>query len=212
MVVDFSHYSRISLPLCARSIERGRPLTDEGFKDILDAIEPPLFEATRMTALRSELCWFEPRAHKGRPPKGSRREELAAAIAQLDRPDVPQPILTAMQTRLMEAPDKLRLSKPWQALQKRKRADRNSSIFYINRVFVEALVNGTEPDIPELAEFLEGKRETAPPKELALRLTQAFLRERLGENPPGIARMRNIISEKEKSVQLFVKARSVNVA
>jgi hypothetical protein len=38
-VAVFSHYSRISLPLYARAVERGEPLTDECFESVLDAID-----------------------------------------------------------------------------------------------------------------------------------------------------------------------------
>lgn len=204
-MVDFSHYSRISLPLYAKGLERGDMVTDHWFKSVLDAIDPPLFDEIRMRALYSELCWFEPRAHRGRPPNGSSREELAVAVDQLRRNDVPPAILKAISARLSQPGEKDRLRKPWRASMVRKRASRDSFIWSVYREFVAALVDGIEPIHPELATFVMKARPTRPPRAEALQLTQDFLRDKLKLEPPSLRRMQNIIGK--KSSEFFVHLR-----
>ena len=110
-----------------------------------------------MRALYSELCWFAPQAHKGRPGKGCRRQGLAEAIKYLPRDDVPTVILEAIRARLKKPPEKDRLRKPWRALMKRRRASRDSFIWSINREIVNALTKGIEPCHPAIVVSVDAR-------------------------------------------------------
>lgn len=205
-MVDFSHISKPPMWSFEKSIAKGDELCDEFFRTLLKSINPPLFDPVRMAALRAELCWFEPRVHKGRPRKGCRRKELAEAIKAINRDDVPPSVLNAISERLMRPAAKDRLRKPLNELKRTRMERRDSFIHSVYGELVDALIEGIKPCHPAITELAKSVEGTKKPHEDALKLTHTFLSQKLRVYPPELRRMRNIILEREKSHRLFVKA------
>ncbi len=98
-MVDFSHLRIITAWTVARSVDRGRTVTDEWFLEAAERVTPALLPPENMKDLRIEL---DPAAQRrGRPRKaGTRAALLVAELEKLDRPDVPASFIPALIVRL----------------------------------------------------------------------------------------------------------------
>ena len=190
---DFSHLSRLPLSSFLKPVQNGEILSDEFFDHILDRIEPPLFDKHRMKALRAELCWFAPRAHRGRPRKGCSRKELAAAVRHIHRNDVPASLITAIYLRLAAGAPKDRLLAPRRSMLERQKVNNLSMMRAIYKNLVGIASEGNEALHPLLAEKAEALRGHKRLREEAVEVTQAIMRDNLGLNPPSVRRMRNLL-------------------
>lgn len=119
-------------------------------------------------------------------------------MAAIKRDDVPPLILNAIVERLAQPPAKNRLQDPRRAYRERQKTTRNDLIYSVYYELLEALTTGVGPSFPALAELVDTARTPSIPHEEAMRLTQVFLSDQLKLRPPGIDRMRNIISEKSR--------------
>lgn len=207
MAADYSHLRVITAAKIEASITHGarrppskaepypgRP-TDEALLEAVERLEPPLLSPELLTLLRKQL---DPGAQRrGRPRRGPRDiDRLISALGSIARSDVPPLFLKALKQRLVSGKRFREFDRGLPMYRWRQREDAAHlirGIYYLLLELVQA--NPTGPVHHEILGELAVPGEARGPAGAALLMTRQIL-VKWQHHPPSLARMRNIISER----------------
>ncbi len=175
---------------------QGRKATDEQYLKAVHQIVPSLVSQAQMTELERELS--PDLSRRGRPRDGTPKlSDIADALEQVSRADVPQEMLTGLIKRLRSG---RRYTEQARALAFHKWIEgrkRNDELSWLCREFYALAVNPELDCHPVLKTWPMPMEGT--PSERAVFAAQKVSRELFGRLPPSDRTIRNIISENRAS-------------
>lgn len=191
-MADYSHFSSTTVANVSLYLAAGFSPTDEMYLEAILRLDPSFVTEPQLVALKKELD--RKISRRGRPSlSGVTRDDIAAVLLGSEHADVPQVFLQALAERLSSGKRSRNLDQSRTDYRKSRKRDRDSFIRCIYED-IYALLG----DAPTCAHPVLGKIDVPTGKgsrsEKALLITQNVLRNRLGEDPPSLGTMMNIIS------------------
>lgn len=177
----------------ADEMGRGKRVTDGRIMRAIDQCSPPLLDPTMMARLRIELD--EHASRRGRPKAGSvSRQDVAAALEQVERDDVPPIFLEGLILRLRSGRKFTEAQRGLAAHREIERLKQGHLISMVYRRIYAALNEGPVVNVPPFG-MLEVPQQKWARWELAVEMTRSLLKDIVCHPLPAADRMMNIISE-----------------
>lgn len=192
-MADYSNVGITNAAMVAKFIRNGETATDDMFFEARRRLSPSPISAWHMQAIQKKL---DPNnSRRGRPRADAVDcDELIKALQEFAQEDLPDAFVDGLISRLQSGRRVLQIDRVRRFYRQHRRQRRDIFIRFAFREFMQLRCSGRTEEHPILG-TIHVPFDKMPINEKALRMTVDVLRNWLGEDVPGLGRMRNIVSQ-----------------